>query len=59
MVQNASPATIVSEVIYEAATDGTKQLRYTAGEDAKILIANRQQFDDASFIGGIKSQFGL
>jgi short-subunit dehydrogenase len=59
MVQNASQATIVAEVIYEAATDGKNQLRYTAGEDAKILIANRQQFDDASFIGGIKSQFGL
>jgi hypothetical protein len=32
-------------------------LRYTAGDDAKI-VANRQQYDDATFIGG-KSQFGL
>jgi len=59
MAQNASPASIVAEVIFEAATDGKNQLRYTAGEDAKMLIANRQQYDDATFIGGIKSQFGL
>lgn len=59
MAQNASPACVVAEVIFEAATDGKNQLRYTAGEDAKMLIANRQQYDDATFIGSIKSQFGL
>ena len=59
MAQNASPASVVAEVILEAATDGKAQLRYTAGEDAKALISNRQQYDDATFIGGIKSQFGL
>lgn len=59
MAENASPATVVAEVIFEAATDGKKQLRYTAGEDAKILVSNRQQFDDTTFINGIKSQFGL
>jgi len=59
MAQNASPASVVAEVIFEAATDGKSQLRYTAGEDAKMLIANRQQYDDATFIGSIKSQFGL
>jgi NAD(P)-dependent dehydrogenase (short-subunit alcohol dehydrogenase family) len=59
MAENASPASVVATAIFEAATDGKKQLRYTAGEDAKILIANRHQYDDATFIGGIKSQFGL
>jgi NADP-dependent 3-hydroxy acid dehydrogenase YdfG len=59
MFGNASPATVVAEVIYEAATDGTAQLRYTAGEDAKTLIANRKQLDDKTFIGGVKAQFGL
>ncbi|HTN47205.1 MAG TPA: SDR family oxidoreductase [Flavipsychrobacter sp.] len=59
MAQNASPASVVAEIIFKAATDGTDQLRYTAGEDAKMLMANRQQYDDATFIGGIKSQFGL
>ena len=59
MAENASPASVVANVIFEAATDGTNQLRYTAGEDAKILITNRKQLDDESFIGGIKLQFGL
>jgi len=59
MAQNASPANVVAEVIFEAATDGKNQLRYTAGEDAQVLMANRKQFDDVTFIGGIKSQFGL
>lgn len=57
--KNASPAGVVAQVIYEAATDGTNQLRYSAGEDARMIIAGRQQADDASFIGGIKAQFGL
>jgi NADP-dependent 3-hydroxy acid dehydrogenase YdfG len=59
MAENASPASVVAEVIFEAATDGKNQLRYIAGDDAKILIANRQQYDDATFVGGITSQFGL
>jgi short-subunit dehydrogenase len=59
MAENGSDAIVVAEVIYEACTDGTDQLRYTAGEDAKILMSNRKQFDDATFIGGIKAQLGI
>lgn len=59
LMENAAPASVVAEVIYTAATDGTNQLRYTAGEDAKVYVANRKQLSDAEFIGGIKSQFGL
>jgi NAD(P)-dependent dehydrogenase (short-subunit alcohol dehydrogenase family) len=56
---NASPASVVAEAIYEAATDGTDQLRYTAGEDAKFIIENRRLSDDTSFIAGMKKQFGI
>ncbi len=59
MAQNASPAGIVAEVIYQASTDGTKQLRYTAGPDADILLENRRKFDDDAFMGAIRAQFGL
>ena len=38
---NPSPASLVAEVIYQAATDGTEQLRYTAGEDAKEYMAKK------------------
>ena len=50
---------VVAEVIYQAATDGTHQLRYTAGEDAKVIIATRKAADDATFLSGIKAQFGI
>jgi len=59
MAANASPASLVANVIFEAATDGKQQLRYTAGEDAKMLMETRKHADDNSFISGIKSQFGL
>jgi NADP-dependent 3-hydroxy acid dehydrogenase YdfG len=50
---------VVAEVIYEAATDQTDQLRYTAGPDAKEIVANRKAADDATFLAGIRNQFGL
>jgi len=59
LTANASPPSVVADVIYEAATDGTDQLRYTAGEDAKALVKNRKELDDVEFIGGVKAQFGL
>jgi NADP-dependent 3-hydroxy acid dehydrogenase YdfG len=59
LFQNASPANVVANVIYQAATDGTTQLRYLAGEDAEIMIAHRKQNDDESFEAGIKAQFGI
>ena len=36
MVKNASPTHVVTQVIYEAATDGKAKLRYMAGKDAKM-----------------------
>ncbi len=53
--KNASHPAVVAQVIYTAATDGTNQLRYTAGDDAKMIIAQRQQVDDATFISGNES----
>ena len=58
MVANASPVSLVSNAIYEAATDDSNQLRYVVGKDAKQPLSNRKE-SDATFIGGIKSQFGI
>ena len=55
----ASEPVVVSEVIWNAVTDGTDTLRYRAGEDAVQLLDNRKTLDDATFIGGVKAQFGL
>ncbi|TDO21287.1 SDR family oxidoreductase [Pedobacter duraquae] len=57
--KDASPASVVAEVIFEAATDGKQQLRYTAGDDAKAIIAQHAQQDDATFMGGMKTLFGI
>ena len=57
--QGGSEPIVVAEVIYQAATDGSDRLRYTAGADAEQLVANRKAMDDAAFIAGIKKQFEL
>lgn len=59
LTATASEPSVVAEVIYEAATDGTDQLRYTAGEDARQIIASRKAQTDEEFLHGIKAQFGL
>jgi NAD(P)-dependent dehydrogenase (short-subunit alcohol dehydrogenase family) len=59
LAATASPPSVVSETIWAAATDGTFSLRYTAGEDAAAYMAARSTQDDATFISGVKAQFGL
>jgi NAD(P)-dependent dehydrogenase (short-subunit alcohol dehydrogenase family) len=59
MAVNASPSELIADILYDAATDGADQLRYEAGPDAVHLLSLRRQTDDATFIGGIRSQFGL
>ena len=50
---------VVADVIWQAVTDGTDTLRYRAGADAVEILDNRKALDDATFIGGLKAQFGL
>ena len=59
LMESGSAPEVVAEVIYKAATDGTNQLRYTAGPDAEQIVANRKAADDATFMSGIKAQFGI
>lgn len=56
---NAAPATEVAAVVYEAATDGSARMRYTAGDDARQLLEARRALDDEAFLGTIKAQFGM
>lgn len=58
-MQNAAPPRVVADVIYEAATDGTGRLRYTAGEDAREYMANRKAQDDETFRAGVKALLDL
>ncbi|KPD12325.1 SDR family oxidoreductase [Phaeobacter sp. 11ANDIMAR09] len=59
MAARASQPLVVAEIIYQAVTDGTATLRYRAGADAVELLDNRKALDDATFIGGLKTQLGL
>lgn len=53
----ASKPVVVADVIYTAVTDGTSTLRYTAGDDAAVYMANRKAQDDEEFIGALKASF--
>lgn len=59
MSKMGSPPELVADVIYQAVTDGSDQLRYTAGPDAKEIISNRKALGDTHFLAGIRAQFGL
>jgi len=59
ILENAPEPIIVAKVIYEAATDGTDKIRYTAGEDVKQVVELRKKLDDKEFIRNIKSMFGI
>lgn len=57
MGENTNPASLVAEVIYQAATDESDQLRYIAGEDAKQLYELRNSLGDVQFINNMKKRF--
>ncbi len=56
---NMSTPDMVAEVIYTAATDGSDQLRYHAGEDARQLLDARKQLNDGEFTSMMKERLGL
>lgn len=47
----------VAVLIYQAATDGTDQIRYLAGDDAKERYAHRLQEGDVASVNRMKKQF--
>ena len=53
----ASSAEQVAEVVWEAATDGTDQVNYVAGADAKALLAQRRAAGNETFRKGIGKAF--
>jgi NAD(P)-dependent dehydrogenase (short-subunit alcohol dehydrogenase family) len=47
--ENTTTPEQIAEVVFEAATDGKKTLRYVCGEDAKALYAQRLAIGDEAF----------
>jgi short-subunit dehydrogenase len=56
-VANFTKVEEVAQVIFEAATDGTNQLRYVAGKDAIALHAERIELGAEAQFQKMKSQF--
>jgi NAD(P)-dependent dehydrogenase (short-subunit alcohol dehydrogenase family) len=57
--RNASSPELVAGVIYQAATDGTDQLRYIAGEDAKMILDARGKISQEDYYAMIRKRLGL
>lgn len=57
MLEAASEPELIAEVVYEAATDGKKQLRYIAGKDANELYEQRQELGVEAFREQLGKQF--
>ncbi|MEZ5038598.1 MAG: SDR family oxidoreductase [Saprospiraceae bacterium] len=53
-----SSPSLVAEVIYEAVTDKTNQLRYRAGDDASYLLDCRKKMTDEAFFEMMNTQLG-
>jgi NAD(P)-dependent dehydrogenase (short-subunit alcohol dehydrogenase family) len=47
----------IATAIYGAVTDGTKRLRYLAGDDVKHLVENRRKLSDEEFEDYMRAQF--
>lgn len=56
---SVSPPEIVAEAIYNAVTDESDQLRYRAGKDAEIMLANRKKMSDQEFYEMMYQQMGM
>lgn len=59
MMENGSTPEAIAEVVYTATTDASEQLRYAAGPDAVQVLAQRRAADDATFLGGMRAEFGI
>jgi NAD(P)-dependent dehydrogenase (short-subunit alcohol dehydrogenase family) len=56
---NYSTSEQIADVIYEAATDNTDQIRYLAGADAKRLYGAWKQMNNEDFFTMVNGNFGL
>ncbi|WP_080682806.1 SDR family NAD(P)-dependent oxidoreductase [Sorangium cellulosum] len=59
MMEQGAPPERVAESVYPATTDDSNQLRYEVGVDVVELLESRRSMDDASFLGGMRTQCAL
>ena len=49
----------IADVIFTAATAGSSQLRYIAGENAKVILGAKANMSEADFASIIQQRFGV
>lgn len=59
LASQAADASMVAEVIWQAAEDSSERLRYAAGTDAEQVLELRSKADDATVTGAIREMMGL
>ncbi len=59
MFEKVSEPELVAKVIFEAATDTSDKIRFTAGEDAKQMSETRYKNGQESWVKQSKEMFGL
>jgi len=57
MRKKGSPASVVAEAVLKAATEENPEIRYPAGEDAKMLLQARKNKSDKEFEEFIQSDY--
>jgi NAD(P)-dependent dehydrogenase (short-subunit alcohol dehydrogenase family) len=57
MAKGMATAERIAAVIYGAVTDGTKRLRYFAGDDVKNLVESRRKLNDEEYENYMRAQF--
>lgn len=49
----------VAQIIYKAATDGSKQIKYVAGEDAQAMLSERNTLGDDAYVHELSRRFEM
>ena len=57
LAESMAPSGGIAAVIYGAVTDGTKRLRYFAGDDVKHLAEARRKLSDEDYENYMREQF--
>lgn len=56
---NASTPEQLAQALYDAATDGSAQVRYVVGDDATALMQTRKDIGEEALLGALRQRFGL
>ena len=49
----------LAQALYDAATDGSDQVRYVIGDDALAVMQTRKEIGEEALIKGVRQRFGL